>query len=262
VPRPSPIGLLALVASLAAILRVDAQPPVRPDRPSIGSRPPVVWATDSAAPCIGLTVAFQADSAAVQRLLAPRWEPGTSHDGKTPVTLFVTRCPRSSIDGKAIGSSTIAAVILGVRARPGSTGVAPVRAAAVPIVYGDSGAPVTELFRRFAFDVRTASVSIVARAAGGSRRVTFVVATPGGRIEASAQVADTARIAVMNSRLVGTDATRASDFSGPEWTRRSRAPATVRASGNTLFTQLGVAEMPTAALYDAGFGWRFTFHLP
>jgi hypothetical protein len=42
---------------------------------------------------------------------------------------------------------------------------------------------------------------------------------------------------------------------------RSQASANVRATGTTLFSELGVMTMPATALYDAGFGWRFAFQL-
>ncbi len=250
--------------ALGLVITVGAATFSAGQRPAAATagRAPLVWATDSAAPCVGLTVVFQADSARVQALLGPRWTAAASRGGKTAVSLFVTGCPHSMIGGKAIGPSAIGAVIVPVRGPVESAGDAAARTAAVPIVYGDSGKPVSELFRAFAFDVQRAIVSIGTQTTGGEQRVTFTVVTAAGRIEASAQVADTAKATVVNSRLVGTDRARASEFTGPEWTHRSRATATVRTSGNTLFTQLDVTEMPSAALYDAGLGWRFTFKMP
>ena len=64
-----------------------------------------------------------------------------------------------------------------------------------------------------------------------------------------------------DSRLVGTVPAHPAEFGGPEWTRRSPAPVSVRVTGTTLFSELGVAELPSMALYDAGFGWRFTFRM-
>ncbi len=219
---------------------------------------PVVWATDSAAPCVGLTVTFEADSARVAAMLGARWTAAGARNGRTPVSLFVAGCPRSTIGGTATGPVTTAAVIVGVRPANGG----PARAAAVPVVYGDSGDPVAELFRAFAFDVRGASLSMNTEFVGGGTRVRFSIVTPDGRLEATARAADTARTtATMNSRLVDTDPARASAFTGPEWRRRSAAAVAVRATGNTLLAQLGVTQMPTTALYDAGFGWRFTFRM-
>jgi len=224
-------------------------------------KPAVVWATDSLAPCTGITVSINADAAKMQALVGPRWRVVPSKDGTAPTSLFITTCPRSTIGDRRIGSATIAVVILAVESRADTAGSA--RSPVVPLVVGDLGSPVVELFRAHAFAVRpgTVTLDVDSPANGAAKRVTFGVTTQGGRIEGSAVVADSSTVRSINSRLFGTHPTRPSEFSGPEWMRRSSASATVRATGTTLFSELGVGKMPTTAIYDDGFGWRFAFLL-
>jgi hypothetical protein len=229
--------------------------------PSTGAAqmPAVVWATDSTAPCVGITVSINADAARMQPLVGPRWRVVPSKDGLASASLFITRCPTSTIGNRRIGVATIAAVILAVESRADAPGGA--RAPVVPLVFGDSGAPVPALFRSHAFAVRPASVTLDVDSSASPRRVTFAVTTTGGRIDGSATPSDSSAIRSLDSRLSGTDPARASEFTGPEWMHRSQASANVRAAGATLFSELGVTTMPTTALYDAGFGWRFSFQL-
>ena len=153
-----------------------------------------------------------------------------------------------------IGTATIAAVILAVESRADAPGGA--RAPVVPLSFGDSGSagPRVVPLTRFhgAFRGRHARRRF--------RRVTasrdFRVETKAGRIDGSATPSDSSTIRSLDSRLSGTDPIRASEFTGPEWMHRSQASANVRATGTTLFSELGVMTMPTTALYDAGFGWR------
>jgi hypothetical protein len=221
--------------------------------------PAVVWATDSTAPCMGITVAISADAAKMQALVGPRWRVVPTKDGMASASLFITRCPTSTIGNRRIGTATIAVVILAVEARADAPGGS--RAPVVPLVFGDSSAPVPELFRAHAFAIRSASVTLDIDSAASPRRVTFAVATKAGRIEGSATPLDSSTIRSLDSRLSGTDPTRASEFTGPEWMHRFQASANVRATGPTLFSELGVMTMPTTALYDAGFGWRFAFQV-
>jgi hypothetical protein len=229
--------------------------------PSAGAAqtPAVVWATDSTTPCVGITVAITADAEKMQALVGPRWRVVPSNGGMASASLFITSCPRSTIGNRRVGPATIAAVILAVEVRADTAGSA--RVPVVPLVFGDSGAPVPELFRAHAFAVRSASVTLDVDSAASPHRVVFSVATQAGRIDGSAIPAGGSTTRSLDSRLSGTDATRASEFSGPEWMRRSQASATVRATGATLFSELGLTTMPTTALYDAGFGWRFAFHV-
>jgi hypothetical protein len=218
----------------------------------------VVWATDSTAPCTGVTVSINTDAAKMQALVGPRWRVVPSKDGTVGASLFITKCPRSTIGDRRIGPAAIAAVILAVESRD-SAGAG--RSPVVPLAFGESGSPVAELFRAHAFAVRAATVTLDVDSSAGVKKVRFGVATPAGRIEGSAVVADSSAVRSINSRLFGTDATRPSEFSGPEWMRRSSASATVRGTGQTLFSELGVGAMPTTAIYDGGFGWRFAFLL-
>jgi hypothetical protein len=229
--------------------------------PSTGAAqgPAVVWATDSTAPCVGITVSINTDAAKMQAFVGPRWRVVPSKDGTASTSLFITKCPTSTIGNRRIGTATIAAVILAVESRADAPGGA--RAPVVPLVFGDSAAPVPELFRAHAFAVRSASVTLDVDSAASPRRVTFSVTTKAGRIDGSATPSDSSAIRSLDSRLSATDPARASEFTGPEWMHRSQASATVRATGTTLFSELGVVTMPTTALYDVGFGWRFAFQL-
>ena len=241
------LGLLTIAFSIIAL------------SPGVAQTPAVVWATDSTAPCVGITVAITADAEKMQALVGPRWRVVPSKGGTASASLFITRCPRSTIGSRRVGPATIAAVILAVEARADTAGST--RAPVVPLVFGDSGAPVTEVFRVHAFAVRSASVTLDVDSSASPHRVAFAVATQAGRIDGSAIPGGGSTLRSLDSRLFGTDATRASEFSGPEWMRRSQASATVRATGTTLFSELGVTTMPTTALYDAGFGWRFAFQV-
>jgi hypothetical protein len=220
---------------------------------------PVVWATDSTAPCVGITVSINADPAKMQALVGPRWRVVPSKDGTAAASLFVTRCPRSTVGDRRIGVATIAAVILAVESRADAAGGP--RSPVVPVVFGEAGAPVIELFRSHAFAVRPASVTLEVDSASLPHHASFAVVTPTGLIDVTATPADSSSVRSLDSRLFGTDPSRASEFSGPEWMHRHQAPAAVRTTGTTLFSELGVATMPTTALYDAGFGWRFAFQV-
>ncbi len=98
-------ALLTLAISIAA--------------PSMGAAqlPAVVWATDTTAPCVGITVSINADAARMQALVGPRWRVVPSKDGMAAASLFITRCPTSTIGSRRIGSATIAAVILAVESQ-------------------------------------------------------------------------------------------------------------------------------------------------
>ncbi|HEY2164119.1 MAG TPA: hypothetical protein VGH04_09020, partial [Gemmatimonadaceae bacterium] len=148
--------------------------------------PAVVWSTDSTASCVGITVAIDADPAKMQALVGPRWRVVPSKDGRASASLFITRCPTSTIGNRRIGTATIAAVILAVESRADAPGGA--RAPVVPVVFGDSGAPVPELFRAHAFAVRSAAVTLDVDSAAppSPHRVTFAVTSKAGRIDGSA----------------------------------------------------------------------------
>ena len=239
--------LIAVAISLALPFMGDAQ------------TSPVVWATDSTAPCVGITVPIRADATKMQALIGPRWRVAASKDGTASASLFITKCPNSTVGTRRIGPTTIAALILAVEARADTAGGA--RSPIVPLTFGQSGTPVIDLFRAHAFTVRAGSVTLNVDSGSAPRRVTFAIATQAGRIEGTAIPSDSSSGRSVDSRLFGTDPTRPSEFSGPEWMRRSSASATVRATGTTLFSELGVTAMPTTALYDAEFGWRFAFTL-
>jgi hypothetical protein len=240
-------ALIAIAVSVAAPMAAVAQ------------NPAVVWATDSTAPCIGVTVSIDADAAKLQTLVGPRWRVVPSKDGRAPASLFVTRCPKSTVGERRIGEATIAAVILAVESRADAPGGP--RAPVVPVVFGEAGAPIPELFRMHAFTVRAASVTLAVDSASLPHRASFAVVTQGGLINATAFPSDSSTLRSLDSRLSGTDPSRVSEFSGPEWMRRHQAPASVRTTGTNIFTELGVATMPTTALYDAEFGWRFAFQV-
>ncbi len=223
----------------------------------IAQTPAIVWATDSTAPCTGITVSINADAARMQALVGPRWRVVPSKDGTASASLFITRCPTSTIGHRRIATATIAAVILAVESQGDAPGGA--RAPVVPLVFGDLAAPVPELFRSHAFAVRSAAVTLDVDSAASPRRVTFAITTKKGRIDGSATPSDSSTVRSLDSRLSGTDPVRASEFTGPEWMHRSQGTANVHATGTTLFSELGVTMMPTTALYDAGFGWRFAF---
>jgi hypothetical protein len=52
--------------------------------------PDAVWATDSTAPCAGLTVGWRVDAARLQALVGTHGTVATTPDGRGLVLLFVT----------------------------------------------------------------------------------------------------------------------------------------------------------------------------
>lgn len=243
--------LIAMIIAGLASRVIEAQRTSAPP-------PETTWATDSTAPCVGLTIAAEADPARVQRLLGPRWAVATSPNGRAVVRLFVTSCPGGTIGGTPTGAVATGHLIVGATPRGDTAGV-PARAAVVPVSFGAPGTPVVELFRQFGFGVAEAGVVMRTTSSGASRQVSFVLSTPAGRIEAAASNIDSTTTFKTDSRLFGTDSLRASEFSGPEWSRRSRALAKVSMTGTTILSELGAAEALSAATVDEQFGWRFTF---
>lgn len=241
-----------LVAMIIAGLASRAAEAQRSSAP-----PATTWATDSTAPCVGLTIAAEADSARLQRLLGSQWVVAKPPNGGPVVRLFVTSCPGGTIGGTptgavATGHLIVAAMPRGDRALGG-------RVALVPMSFGARGTPVIELFRRFGFGVTEADVSARVTSSGASRQVSFVLSTPAGRIEATASSIDSTTTFKTDSRLFGLDSLRTTDFSGPEWSQRSRAVVAVRLSGTTILSELGASHAQAVATVDEQFGWRFTF---
>ena len=229
---------------------VDAQRTAAP-------APETTWATDSTAPCVGLTIAAEADSARLQRLLGSQWVVAKPPNGGPVVRLFVTSCPGGTIGGRPTGA--VASGHLIVAATPRGDRAIGGRVALVPVTFGARGSPVAELFRRFGFGVREADVAVHVTSSGPSRQVAFVIATPTGRIEATASNIDSTTAFKVDSRLFSPDSTHTTDFSGPEWSQRSRAVVNVRMTGTTILSELGAATALGTATVDEQFGWRFTF---
>jgi hypothetical protein len=221
------------------------------------SPPETTWATDSTAPCVGLTIAAEADSARLQRLLGSQWVVAKPPNGGPVVRLFVTSCPGGTIGGTPTGAVVTGHLI--VAAAPRGDKAVGGRVALVPVTFGARGAPVAELFRRFGFGIREADVAVRTTSSGRSRQVSFVLATPAGRIEATASNIDSTTAFKVDSRLFSPNSAHTTDFSGPEWSQRSRAVVSVRMTGTTIFSELGAAQALGTATVDEQFGWRFTF---
>lgn len=172
--------------------------------------------------------------------------------------MFVTSCQGGTIGGTPTGAVATGHLIVGATPR-GDTAGMPARVAVVPMSFGRRGTPVVELFRRFGFGVTGADVAVRTASSDGSRQVSFVLSTPGGRIEAVGSNIDSTAAFKTDSRLFSTDSVRTTDFSGPEWSQRSRAVAKVSMTGTTILSELGAAQALSAATVDEQFGWRFTF---
>lgn len=227
--------------------------------PRLLRTPIALWATDSTAPCTGLTVGWRMDAARLQALVGSHGTVVAGPDGRGLILLFATTCSRTTIDGNPTGPIALGAAIIRLQPKPDTAGAPKVGRSAVPFAYGPAGAPVTGLFQRYGYAVATGPVSLHADSSGGTRRASFVIETPEGRVEANAVIGDsTSRFSILNS-LVSTDSTGEGMFAGPEWSNRRTGTATVQATGRNLLTLLGITTPPDVVAYDTGFGWRFTF---
>lgn len=228
-------------------------------RAATAQTPAAVWATDSAAPCAGLTVGWHVAATRLQALVGSRGIVAADSSGRGVVLLFATTCPGSTIDGAAAGPAALGVAIVRLAPKTDSTLGPQTRWSAVPIAYGPAGALVTGLFRRFGFHTATGTVTLRADSSGGARRVMFVIETAQGRVEATAVIADSVSHFALTGALLATDTPRPGRFAGPEWADRRVGTATVRATGETLLSRLGITAAPDVVAYDTGFGWRFTF---
>ena len=242
--------LVALIVAGASSNSAESQRTAAPP-------PETTWATDSTAPCVGLTIATEVDSGRLQRLLGSQWVVAKPATGGPVVRLFVTSCPGGTIGGKPTGAVVTGHLIVAAAPR-GDRGIGG-RVALVPVTFGARGAPVADLFRRFGFAVTEADVAVHVTSPGPSRQVSFVLATPTGRIEATASNIDSTSAFRVDSRLFSPDSVHTTDFSGPEWSQRSRAVVNVRLTGTTILSELGAAQAQGTATVDEQFGWRFTF---
>ena len=222
-------------------------------------RPSAVWATDSAAPCAGLTVGWHVAATKLQALVGSRGTVAADSTGRGLVLLFVTTCPRSTIDGRPTGPAALGVAIVRLAPQTDTTLTLGTRWSAVPAAYGPARAPVTRLFQRFGYYMATGTVSLLADASGGGRRVRYVIQTATGRVEATAVIADSVSHFALSGALIATGTPRPGRFAGPEWATRRGGTATVRATGVTLLSRLGITTAPDVVAYDTGFGWRFNF---
>jgi len=216
-----------------------------------------LWATDSAAPCTGLTVGWWVDARRLQPLVGVRGVVAPRADGKGLVLVFATTCPRSTIDGGATGPIALGAVIVRLKPRTDSGPEAQVRWSSLPLAYGPPAAPVTELFRRYGFAGGTGPVTLQFDTVGGRLRGQFAIETADGKVSATAILVDSAAPFAIASALTSGDSTGM--FAGPEWAVRHFGTAVVQSSGKTILSDLGITGPPDIAALDVGFGWRFTF---
>lgn len=216
-----------------------------------------VWATDSAAPCTGLTVGWWVDARRLQPLVGGRGTVASRADGRGLVLVFATTCPRTTIDGDATGPIALGAVIIRLAPRVDSGPGAQVRWSSLPLAYGPPAAPVTELFRRYGFAGGTGPVTVQFDTVGGRLRGQFAIETREGKISAAAILADSAAPFAITSALMSGDSTGV--FGGPEWATRHLGTAVVESTGKTVLSDLGITAAPDIAALDVGFGWRFVF---
>jgi len=218
-----------------------------------------VWATDSAVPCAGLTVGWHVAAGTLQALIGSRGTVAADSTGRGVVILFATTCSGTTIDGRPTGPVALGAAIVRLAPQTDTTLAPGTRWSAVPAAFGPAGAPVTGLVQRSGFDVGTGPVSLHADSSAGARRVTFVIATAKGRIEATALIGDSVSHFALTGALLATGTRHPGRFAGQEWATRRGGTATVRATGETLLSQLAITAPPDIVAYDTGFGWRFTF---
>lgn len=221
--------------------------------------PAAVWATDSAAPCAGLTVGWHVPASTLQPVVGARGTVDADPSGRGVVLLFATTCPGSTIDGRGTGPAALGAAIVRLAPQTDSSLPAQTRWSAVPAAYGPAGEPVTRLFERSGFQMATGRVSLRADSSGGARRVTFTIETAAGTVEATALIGDSVSRFDLTGALIATDAPHPGRFAGREWATRRGGTATVRATGATLLFRLGITAPPDIVAFDTGFGWRFTF---
>lgn len=228
-----------------------------------GATADVIWVTDSAAPCTGLTAGWWVDAARLQALVGDRGTVAPRADGKGLVLLFATTCPGSSvsgsaIDGKFTGPVALGAVIVRMQPRaPDSARGPDVRWSSMPEAFGPGGTPVTGLFTRYGYAMDTGAVTVSGDSSGGQRRARFVIQTPQGRVEMNATLVDSSSHFLIKSALISNGV--AGIFGGPEWANRRSGTATVTATGTTLLSRLGITSPPDIVAYDTDFGWTFRF---
>ncbi|HKK27905.1 MAG TPA: proline iminopeptidase-family hydrolase [Gemmatimonadota bacterium] len=230
------------------------------------------WTVPDSSACEGVTFAWSLPPARAGELAGPGLEPVRAAGGRTPISVFAVACPGGMVDGRATGPSSLAAVIVPVRAPPDSAGAPAAQGtAAVPEVIAPAGSPVAALFARSGFRVTDGTVEVGSGPAADGRRITVTITTGEGRIEGSARVAAgpghevAQRSALLGPPVPGSGsgASAAPSFAGREESvRRMATSLDVSADGVTWLGRWRLGGPPSAAWVDSSFIWDFTFRRP
>lgn len=221
------------------------------------------WVVSPSAACQGLTIGWAVPTEEIRSMLDSTVEPAPGPaPGTGLVMLFVAKCPGSSIEGRPTGPFVSAHVIVPIAA-PAAAHAPAARGVkgwiAIPHTFGPDGSPVRSLFARHGFAVAPgdASLQVTTDAAGTHARL--VLATPHGRLTATATFGDSTRAFDGITGIVGGAGAPSAFAHGPERsTRRSARQAIVTSSGTTPVSAVHPVGKPIAVL-DTGFVWQFTF---
>ena len=247
-----PSGLMLAAAVLFMGLRTAA------------AAPPESWTTTSKAACKGLTVGWTPPLAALQHVVGPRWRPAQGPvKGHGVLLLFATSCPRSRIGKTESGAFTLGAVIVPVENPADTHGIHQSNEhgwAVVPDALGTAASPVLRLFKRHAFAVTDANVTLAIHNTAKGNQASMSFVTSKGRMQIHALVFGPAKRFDYVSALAGTNASIFSVFTGPESaTRQSQGSAEVSTRGDTWVSRLNLDAQPKIVTLDQDFVWAFNF---
>ncbi len=247
-----PSGVMLAAAVLFMGLRMAA------------AAPPESWVATAKAACKGLTVGWTPTLAALQHVVGPRWRPAQGPvKGHGVLLLFATSCSRSRIGKTESGAFTLGAVIVPVENPADTHGIHQSNVhgwAVVPDALGPAASPVLQLFKRHAFAVTDAKVTLTIHSTAKGRRASMSFVTSKGRMQIHALVSGPAKRFHYVSALAGTDASIFSVFTGPESaSRQAQGSAEVSTRGDTWVSRLNLDAKPKIVTLDQDFVWAFNF---
>ncbi|HEX5435918.1 MAG TPA: hypothetical protein VFW98_02075 [Gemmatimonadaceae bacterium] len=260
-------GRLTRVVGLAVVLIVAvgaARIVTPPSAPRQGAEQ---WAIADSAPCAGLTIRWAVPLAELRRVVGAGVQPAAGPVAGTGLLLlFTTTCSGSTIGGRPTGAFVSTHVIIPI-APPRAPGVQRLVHdvngwIAIPTTIVAAHGPVGTLFRQHGFTVDSGHAVLTIEPAPRGSRAHLVLTTPGGRLEATATFADSARRFTSITGIVGGSMHARALAHGPEHSmRRSGGRAQVSVRGRTVLSGLHPVGAPVAVL-DTDFAWSFAFERP
>lgn len=221
-----------------------------------------LWSIPDSVACRGLTLGWSRPLPELRRLVGGVATPLQTESGHGVLSLFVTSCPSSRIEGRDTGPFSLAVWLVPL-APPASAAdsAAGGFGAAILSVLGAEGSPVLDLFRRHGFAVSPATVSLeLAEARDGGARAVAVLQASGSLVRGEAQLADSSRQFRIRSALVAAGRDPTASFAGEESAvRRYSGSAQVRTTGAGALPAGSLDPSPATVALDTDFRWSFTF---